>query len=286
MKATLDAAGLQCSEVESDTSKQVFTGLQLNHETGILSLEASRTWRLRLGLVFAAPKTSYWRPGAKLIGHITWSCLLRRPAASLVNARYRFARTFGPRSGRVWPAVAQEFRWIASPLLNCDLASPWSPWVCATGGYGGTRGGCGVTRRRCDPEDVAAAGSCAERWRFSAGEFISARRSVLVESERKAHKALWLGIQDVHEENRVDLHPSLVRSMRESFQSLPYFSPSLWRKPLEILRGEGKAVMGLRHACRSTETAPQTSTTRVAKSVSSLSCHVHRPCLQMHCVRT
>ena len=28
----MDAAGLQCSEVESDTSKQVFTGLQLNHE--------------------------------------------------------------------------------------------------------------------------------------------------------------------------------------------------------------------------------------------------------------
>ena len=35
VKATLDAAGLQCSEIESDTSKQVFTSLQLNHETGL-----------------------------------------------------------------------------------------------------------------------------------------------------------------------------------------------------------------------------------------------------------
>ena len=34
VKATLDAAGLQCSEVEADTSKQVFTGLQLDHKTG------------------------------------------------------------------------------------------------------------------------------------------------------------------------------------------------------------------------------------------------------------
>ena len=54
VKATLDAAGLQCSEIVSDTSKQVFTGLQLNHETWVLSLEAFRIWRLRLGLELAA----------------------------------------------------------------------------------------------------------------------------------------------------------------------------------------------------------------------------------------
>ena len=54
VKATLDAAGLQCSEVEADTSRQVFTGLQLDHETGILSLEASRILRLRHGLEVAA----------------------------------------------------------------------------------------------------------------------------------------------------------------------------------------------------------------------------------------
>ena len=41
---------------------------------------------------------------AKLVGHITWSCLLRFSALSLINAGYRFARTFGPRSGRLWPS--------------------------------------------------------------------------------------------------------------------------------------------------------------------------------------
>ena len=40
VKVTLDAAGLQCAEVEADTSKQVFTRLQLDHKTGVLSLEA------------------------------------------------------------------------------------------------------------------------------------------------------------------------------------------------------------------------------------------------------
>ena len=184
-KATLDAAGLQCSEVESDTSKQVFTGLQLNHETGILSLEASRILRLRRGLEFATRQRHLTGDRvAKLIGHITWSCLLRCPALSLTNAGHRLTRTLGPRGG-LWPAVAQEFRWIASllPLGNCNLTSPWSPWVYATDESGGARGGNGVTRRWCVPGDVSPAGRCAEWWRFSAEESISARRSVLVDSE-------------------------------------------------------------------------------------------------------
>ena len=44
--------GLQCSEIEADTSKQVFTGLWLDHKTRILSLEAY-LGRLRIGSEFA-----------------------------------------------------------------------------------------------------------------------------------------------------------------------------------------------------------------------------------------
>ena len=120
VEATLDATGLQCSEVEADTSKQVFTGLQLDHKTGVLSLEASHIRQLRRGLKYAARQRHLTGDlVAKLIGHITWSCLLRRPALSLVNAGRR---------GRLWPAVARELRWIASllPLPTCNLASPWS----------------------------------------------------------------------------------------------------------------------------------------------------------------
>ena len=124
-------------------------------------------WRLRLGLEFAARRRFHTGDQvAKLIGHVTWN-LLRRPALSLVSARYLFARTFAPRGGRVWPVVAQEFRWVAAllPLLDCSFASPWSPWVYATDASGRTRGGYGVTSRRCDLKDVAAAGQCVERWR-------------------------------------------------------------------------------------------------------------------------
>ena len=102
VKVALDAAGLQCYEVEAYTSKQVFTGLPLDHKTGVLSLEASRIWRFRRGLEYAARQRHLTGDHvAKLIGHITWSCLLRRLALSLINVGYVVARTFGPRSGRV-----------------------------------------------------------------------------------------------------------------------------------------------------------------------------------------
>ena len=89
---------------------------------------------------------------AKMIGHITWSCLLRRPAMSLPEAG-----GYGPRSPRNSALL---------PLFTCNLASPWLPWVHATDASGGARGGYEVTRRWCDPVVAAAAGSCAERWRF------------------------------------------------------------------------------------------------------------------------
>ena len=50
VKASLNASGLQCSEVEADSSRQILTGLHVHQETGLLSMEASRKCRLRLAL--------------------------------------------------------------------------------------------------------------------------------------------------------------------------------------------------------------------------------------------
>ena len=122
--------------------------------------------------------------------------------------------------------------------------------------------------------DVAAAGRCAERWTFSAEEFVSARRS-----EQRACKALWLGVDDAHENGRVDLHPSLVESVQAAFQSMPFDRGvfenctihhrtaqvrqfSVWRCLQkgggDITGWEGKAyVLGLRLACRSSESSSE-----------------------------
>ena len=268
VKVTLDDAGLPCSEIEADICIQAkfhrtsVGSRERNIVTGRLTYLAVATW----SGVCCVQKQLAGDQVAKLVGHITCSCLLRRPALSLINGEYGFARTFGPRSGRLRPAIAQEFKWIASllPLLTCKLATPWSPWVCAADASGRAHGSYGVT-------NAAATGCCAERWRFSAEEFISARRSALVELELGAQKASWLGVEYIWEASRVDLHPSLVGDLRRRFRATPddravfenvpstilqaksawcVLFGGVWRKPLEILRGEGKAyVIGLRHAC-------------------------------------
>ena len=318
VKATLDAAGLQCLEVEAATSKQVSKGLQLDHKTGVLSLEASRIWRLRRGLEYAARQRHLTGDQvAKLIGHITWSCLLRRPALSLINAGYRFARAFGPRSGRLWPAVTQELRWISSllPLLSCNLASPWSPWVYATDASGGTHGGYEVTRRLCDPVHTTAAGSCAERRRFSAEEFISARRSAWASMSGKCRKPVGLGSK-THTKfvvltcillcletcGRISTQRPMI-ALSSKLCRHPYFNPSLpGASCLEVSGGNHWISCGERAkpigtaSCLSVSlkvgkrflflldnmalVCPE-SQPHVSRGLSRLSCHVHHPCLQM-----
>ena len=139
---------------------------------GILSLDPRVSGGLRYGLEFAArQKQLTGDQVAKLIGHITWRavyCVVLLCLSSMLG--------------------------IVLHVHSDNLASPWSPWVCAADASGSTWGH-GVTRRWCDPLDAAAAGSCAERWRFSAKEFISARRSVLIENERKTQKATWRGVE-------------------------------------------------------------------------------------------
>ena len=77
----LGRARLQSYGVETVASMYVLTDFELDHKTGVPSLEAFRVWRLRRGLECAAHQRHLTVDQvAKLIGHITWSCLLRRPA--------------------------------------------------------------------------------------------------------------------------------------------------------------------------------------------------------------
>ena len=104
--------------------------------------------------VACAPKTSYWRPG----GQIHWSQHLELSAASscLVSRQcwisfctyLRTSCRAGMARGR--PGISMDSSFL--PLFTCNLASPWSPWVCATDASGGARGGYGGTRPLCDPK--------------------------------------------------------------------------------------------------------------------------------------
>ena len=304
VKATLDAAGLQCSEVDADTSRQVFT-----------------VWRLRLGLEFAVrQKQLTGDQVAKSIGHslgaaccVVLPCLSSMLGVVLHVLSDPEADGCGPWSPKSSDGSRHRCR---SSLATLPVLL--SPWVSATDASGGAREGCGVTRRWCDPVDAAAAGSCAERWRFSEEEFISARRSVLVEHEQKVQKATWLGVEDIHGESRVDLHPPLLVTCRRVFSQClmialsskmyhpPYYSPSpsgpscleasggnYWRscgcegsveilvKRLLFLLDNMALVLGAAKGRGSTPN-PQP---HLSQNLCHLSCFVHHPCLQMDCVR-
>ena len=224
-----------------------------------MSLEASRIWRLRLGLEFAARQRDLTGDQlAKLIG----AHHRELPAASPCpnshqcsgSLRTNFRATEWSRMACGRPRVPMDCCAVAGTQVQSCKSMVL---VYATDASGGTRGFYGVTRRRCDPVDVAAAGQCAERWKFLSGGFIRARRSIQLKCEQRACQALRLGIDEAHENSRVDLHPSLVESVQADFQLLlfgrgvfdnvPPFSTCLpgifcvWRKPVEISWG-GQSV--------------------------------------------
>ena len=94
-----------------------------------------------------------------------------------------------------------------------------------------------VTRCWCHPVDAAATGSCAERWRFSAEEFISARRSALDELELEAQEASWFRVEGIREARRVDLHPGCLQRTvchtgKSNSMSASPNSPSIRRHPV------------------------------------------------------
>ena len=84
-------------------------------------------------------------------------------------------------------------------------------------------------------------------------------------------KASWLGVKDIHEVNRVDLHPSLVGDMQENFQAMSDDRAVFENVPSTVLQHQsacasclevcggnhwkscGERVTGLRHVCPSAE---------------------------------
>ena len=136
VKVTLDAAGLRLSLTYQRKYSQVFSWIT---RLGFCRWKPLGSGGCDVVWSFAARlRHLTWDQVAKLIGPITWSCLLRRPALFLTNAGYRSARTFGPRSGRVWPAVARNsvglrhycrFSLAILPVLGRHGFTPRTPRV-------------------------------------------------------------------------------------------------------------------------------------------------------------
>eukprot|EP00974_Lingulodinium_polyedra_P130764 11215119-Lingulodinium_polyedra.AAC.2 len=69
------------------------------------------------------------------------------------------------------------------PLLSIECRRPWGPiaYCSDAEGLGDDHfGGYGVCYRRVAPEEAAAAGRVAERWRYDVEDYVNARRRDLL----------------------------------------------------------------------------------------------------------
>lgn len=108
----------------------------------------------------------------KIIGHLTWALLLKRPALSLLGSVYGFARVCRNFDAPLWGSVREELSRAIDilPLVTAELGK-WSSTVTASDSSGFA---IGVCRRDLDPARVGSIGRECEKWRY---DFESAARA-------------------------------------------------------------------------------------------------------------
>ena len=150
---------------------QNFTGLTFERRRGRICLSRDRVWKLRQAIRHVL--SVGWASGDELriiIGHYTWSCLLKRCLLSIFSSVYKFISKAGDRRWRVWPSVRREL-WHACVLLPfafVDTQKPIDPVVVATDASGSSAvdaGGFAVVERTWPEHAVRNAVSQADRWR-------------------------------------------------------------------------------------------------------------------------
>ena len=260
------AAGLPRHEVSDPTEPQDFTGMHFNGQRGRVQVTTKRLWRLRLGIEGALAHGRC--PGEqlrRLLGHITYACLLRREMLSILSSCYAFISSKGPASGVLWSSVRRELKWISS-LLPLVYTNTWREWSPRLHVGDASDDGFGVCELMTDVATTSSLGRTSERWRFRTEDAIAARQHALRQVPADllhrcpdTVRAMQLHSPDVCIMNE----PAPAASEKEgAFMEVPAALLldeawhvcfwGQWRESLNILRGEGRAaIMCARHALRS-----------------------------------
>lgn len=157
-------------------------GLIIDGSSKRISLSPARIWKLRLAALALARRRV--PPPAKVIekvvGHFTFSMMVRRECLSLFNAVYKYVRSSKP-AGSLWRAAQQEILQASSllPLMCTSLDLPWSPTVMATDS---SEVGYGVCERQLECGEVANIGRICGQWCYAVEGAIRARAHALGES--------------------------------------------------------------------------------------------------------
>ena len=175
----LNAAELVVHEVFSATTHATFAGVDYDGERLTARVSARRVWRLRFSIDYILGRHGIsGRSLEKILGHFTWSALLRCEALATVCACYEFVRKSYDSCTRIWASVRRELRWMRSllPLLESDMSLPWLHTVVASDA---SDTGMGVCIRSLDSHQVARVGRLSEKWRFRVEEAQRAREHAL-----------------------------------------------------------------------------------------------------------
>ncbi len=181
LNGLLDRSGLPTHEKSGLTTQTDYVGLSFDGTSHEIRLSWDRVWRLRLALLHILDLNSIsGRQLEQVIGHVTWSCLLRRECLSILNSTYSFMRAKCHRETRLWPSVRRELRQIASllPLMVANTSLPWSSTVSVSDSS--DYGFAVLERDFADHMDLAKSwGRQSERWRYDYEDSVHARAHAL-----------------------------------------------------------------------------------------------------------
>ena len=170
------ALGLRMNPGDAEVrEEQEFIGLTMENNIGQIRISRKRMWRFKFAIDELRRRGRC--SGAalqKLIGHLTYACILRREMLSLLSACYAFVEAFKTSAGKLWDSVDRELRWFASllPLCFADSSRQWSSHVHCNDA---PPAGYGVCASRCDPNIIASIGRTFEKWRYDVEDSINAR---------------------------------------------------------------------------------------------------------------
>ena len=101
----------------------------------------------------------------KIVGHVVFASLFRRPLLSVLRATYSFIRDSRVEKVSAWPPLRYEM-WMAAsllPLASANLFANWFPRVACIDAAPNGMGGCFKTLA---PEWCEEVGKWEERWRY------------------------------------------------------------------------------------------------------------------------
>ena len=260
LQAQLNSEGLATHEIISAKQHVTFAGLDFDGEHATVRVGVRRAWRLRLAIDHILGSKAISGAAIEVIvGHFTWSAMVRRESLSIVSACYEFIRTFREKTAELWPSVVKELCWMRSilPMLRRDLSASWDSTITATDA---SNAGFGVCERHIDTRQVGNIGRVSERWRFNTEDAIHARKHAMQQASET--KAVGLDTSDILD---ASLDDQLLRTI-STFEAVPEHITSndqkqwvtiqsrRWKFQEDIMRTEGRAlVWAVRRKARSTK---------------------------------